>query len=264
MKKPWESDSCSEVRGYFTFYTIPQAALLWCGVPASDVWDELKKAKPIGEGSALLRVVLRHPYIPCLEPRCRVLHDAIDNSKLPAGRDGGKEYLVSEVGHIAYDRRTLFRESLKAWIGENFPNDKPAFLFDEIERNTHAAINADSFRTLQADRDALKVRVENAVTAYSKLMAEKNAMQAERDSLRNMIDASVTTSKDLSTRERNTLLKIIGGTCLGLKLDLNMPSKSAGSIESLVNLTGQSLDPETIADKLKQVIALIGGIKNPN
>jgi hypothetical protein len=259
--KPWLSDSCNEVKNYFTHYTVQQAALLWCGVAADEVWEELEKAKPVSDGSSLLMSVLRHPYIPCLEPRCRVLQDAIDNSKLAAGRDGGKPMLVSETGHIAYARRTLNRENLKAWIGQEFPNDKPAFLFDEIERKTHPSINADSFRALQVDRDALKVRVENAVTAYSKLIAEKNSIQAERDSLKAMLETNLASSKDLATRERNNYLKIIGGACIGLQLDLSMPSKAAGVIESLVSQTGQSLGQDAITEKLKQVVSLIGTMR---
>jgi len=45
-------------------------------------------------------------------------------------------------------------------MSKHYPDQKPAFLFDEIEQKTHAAINADSFRALQADRDAARMAYE--------------------------------------------------------------------------------------------------------
>jgi hypothetical protein len=188
QKNPWENDNCDAVKAYFGYYTVPQAALLWCGIPADRVEAELALATPVGDTSSLRRALLKHPYIPCLEPRCRAIHDAIDNDHLPAGRDGGKVFLKSESGHIAYDRRTVNRESLKEWIAKTFPNDKPAFLFDDIERATHTAINADSFRALQADRDALKTRIDKATEVYKSLKQECDLYKNERDSLQKIVD----------------------------------------------------------------------------
>jgi hypothetical protein len=187
-KKPWENDNCDAVKSYFGYYTVPQAALLWCGVPADRVDTELSLAVPVGDNNSLVRAVLKHPYIPCLEPRCRAIHDAIDNDQLQAGRDGGKVFLKSEAGHIAYDRRTLNRESLKEWIAKTFPNDKPTFLFDDIERATHTAINADSYRALQADRDALKSRIDKATEVYKALKQDSDSLKNERDSLQKIVE----------------------------------------------------------------------------
>lgn len=47
-------------------------------------------------------------------------------------------------------------------MSKHYPDQKPAFLFDETERSTHNAINADSFRALQVDRDAARARLERA------------------------------------------------------------------------------------------------------
>jgi hypothetical protein len=86
-------------------------------------------------------------------------------------------------------------------------------LFDEIERSTHSAINAESFRALQADRDALKARLDKAAEAFRALKQEKNALESERDSLRAMVEK--TTSP--GNRAETTYLNIIGGL-LGLML----------------------------------------------
>ena len=166
MANPWESDSCEEVRAYYSAYYIPQAAALWCGVPVEVLEQILSKATDTG------RNVYAHPKISCLEPRCRVIHDAIDNNKIPCGRDGKGRKLESE-DHVAPERRTVSRQDLKEWIAKEFPSDKPDFLFDEIERKTHSAINAESFRALQADGDALQRQIKSAEATIEKMELEK-------------------------------------------------------------------------------------------
>lgn len=89
-------------------------------------------------------------------------------------------------------------------MAEHEPGQKPAFLFDEIERETHARYNAETFRALQAERDALKARVDNATEAYKQL-------RRERDELKAAVDAQATAEKPLGTTERNTLLKLVIG-----------------------------------------------------
>jgi hypothetical protein len=121
---------------------------------------------------------------------------------LPCSRENGK--VVQE--HVANERRHVSRQHLKDWIAAQFPSDKPAFLFDEIERNTHAAINADSFRALQADRDALKARVEKAAEEYRKLRSERDILIAERDALAEQIK----NPQDPGPRAQTTYLNIIG------------------------------------------------------
>jgi hypothetical protein len=69
--------------------------------------------------------------------------------------------------------------------------------------------------------------------------------------------------KPLSTRERNTLLKIIGALCKAQGFDLNRPTKTAGIISNQVTDIGFTIDQGTIEGKLKQVTSLIGNQK-PN
>ncbi len=195
-KKPWETDSCEAVQAYFTVYPVPVAAALWCGIPPEDVEESLSISTQSSRG------VYKHPYIRCLEPRCRAIHDAIEKGLLPCSRENGK--VVEE--HVANERRHVSRQHLKDWIAAQFPSDKPAFLFDEIERNTHAAISADSFRALQADRDALKARVEKAAEEYRKLKSERDALVAERDALAEQIK----NPQDPGPRAQTTYLNIIG------------------------------------------------------
>ena len=84
MKKAWENDSCEAVQSYFTVYRVPVAAALWCGIEPGEVEEHLAMSKEVARG------VLKHPYINCLEPRCRAIQDAIVTGILPCSRENGK------------------------------------------------------------------------------------------------------------------------------------------------------------------------------
>jgi hypothetical protein len=216
-KKPWETDSCEAVQAYFTLYPVPVAAALWCNIPAKEVDEHLKIATVGPPG------IFRHPYIPCLEPRCRAIHDAIINGALDASRENGQ---VTK-DHIAPARRYVSRESLKQWIAKTFPADRPAFLFDEVERQAHPAINADSFRALQADRDALKAALEREKQRTKELTNERDAMRGERDSLKAMVENGAPPAERATT----TYLNIIGGL-LGLMLGKSPAGKPGSAYEN--------------------------------
>jgi len=218
--KPWHNkNDCEHLRAYHAYYPVPAAAMLWCGVPPDDAQEELNRISPHPH----IRGVFTHPFIPCFEVRCRIIHDAIESRTLPASRENGK---VTDE-HIAPERRHVSREHLKAWIAKEHPADKPAFLFDEIERKTHAAINADAFRALQADRDALKARIDKAEEWAKTIIAEKNALLGERDSLRAMVDKA----NAPGGRSEKTYLNIIGGL-LALMLGKSPSGKSQSSFEN--------------------------------
>lgn len=200
MTKPWESDDCEQLRSHYAYYSVPQAAMLWCGVPPEQVASELNNAK---EHSSA-RGVWTHPYIPCLEPRCRVIQEAIDSGVLRCSRENGKAVPAND--HVAPGRRHVSRSDLKAWIAKDLPGDKPAFLFDQIERSTHTSINADSFVALQADLSAKGARLEKAVEAYRKIKEERDFLRSELDSLIARIDQTATPT----ARAESTNLNIIG------------------------------------------------------
>jgi hypothetical protein len=188
MTKPWETDSCEAVQSYYSCYTIPKAAALWCKVPPDQVAHILEQAQEVA------RNIYRHPEVTCLEPRCRAIHDAIDNDKLACGRDGRGRSLESQ-DHVAPDRRTVTRHDLKEWIAREFPGDKPPFLFDDIERAAHSAITSQAYKALEAERDALKARIDKATEAYRALREQKEALESERDSLKNIVDSMAVQQK---------------------------------------------------------------------
>lgn len=218
--KPWHNkNDCEHLRAYHAYYPVPAAAMLWCGVPPDDVQEELNRISPHPH----VRGVFTHPFIPCFEVRCRIIHDAIESRTLPASRENGK---VTDE-HIAPERRHVSREHLKAWIAKEHPADKPAFLFDEIERKTHAAINADAFRALQVDRDAARAELEKAKAWAADTISEMDAMRGERDSLRAMVDKA----NAPGGRSEKTYLNIIGGL-LALMLGKSPAGKPQSSFDN--------------------------------
>lgn len=200
MKKPWEDDSCEQVQSYYTRYPVPVAAALWCRIPPGEVQEYLNASTQVH------RAVYRHPYIPCLEPRCRAIHEAIEKGALLVCRENGEPF-DGRTNYVAPERRHVTRQNLKEWIAREFPSDKPPFLFDEVERKTHAAINADAFRALQADRDAARAELKRAREWADSQLREMEALRGERDSLRAMVEKQA----QVGPRAEATYLNIIGG-----------------------------------------------------
>jgi hypothetical protein len=211
MKKTWENDSCEAVQSYFTVYRVPVAAALWCGIEPGEVEEHLALSTEVARG------VLKHPYINCLEPRCRAIHDAIVTGLLPCSRENGK--VVPKEEHVAAERRHI--------------SDKPAFLFDDIERNTHTAINKDAYQALQAERDGLRARLEKAADEYRKLRSERDELVLEKAKL----TEKTKPAKDLGLRAETTYLNIIGGM-----LALFMMKTPAGKPHSVFSSQSSLID----------------------
>lgn len=181
MTDSWTDDNCAAMRAHYTIYSIPHAAALWCGVDddlIEQVLAEVTQVSPTGFG----RSVWRHPDAPCVEPRSRAIAEAIEAGELPHGREDAQT--LGEGDYAAYERRHIFGRDLKVWMEKAFPNEKPAFLFDDIEQNTHSSISADSYRSLKAERDSLKKRVDKAVEEFKSIRNEKAFIEAELKSLK--------------------------------------------------------------------------------
>ncbi len=213
MKKPWENETCENIYSYSSTYSVPVAAALWCGIPAKEIDGYLESATEVSQA------VFRHPRVKCLEQRCRVIHDAITSGALPVSRDNG----LPATDYVKPTRRYVSRKHLKEWISKEFPSDKPHFLFDGIERTTHPAINADSFRALQADLDATRIENDRMKSLVSKLTKERDSLLGENNSLKSIVEkANVPTS-----RAETTYLNIIGGL-----LDLLLGKSPGGAAYS--------------------------------
>jgi len=197
----YDAKSCSALTKLH--YRPIDAALRWCGL----IDHEVKILAAAGE--AQYPPLGSFPQWPCLRSNIEIIIDAIENGDLPCGRDGKT---VNPGDHVAPGRRTVRHSDLKTWMTNYHPDKKPKFLFDEVERTTHAAINADSVRALQVDRDALKVRIEKATEAYRALKQDRDTIAGERDSLAAMVEKTYTPS----ARAETSYLNIIGAMLVQL------------------------------------------------
>ena len=188
---------CGNAIAYYQTLPIPLAAALWCAVPSDEIEWVLSNAQEIAPG------IKSNAVVPCLEPKCRALHAAIEAGQLPVYRETGGAC----KDHVAPGRRHVSRAEFRDWISKHYPGEKTPTLFDPTEIATHSAINADAFRALQVDRDALYVKLNNAIEWYEKFASELDEVKKERDAL-----ALKVTQLDVpGARSETTYLNTIGG-----------------------------------------------------
>jgi hypothetical protein len=183
--EPWEEDNCAAIKALYAVYSVPQAAALWCGVPEDQIDEIVGEAKQLAD-SGTGRGIWFHPAVPCLEHRSRAIAEAIETGSLPHGRENATPVASDE--HVAYERRHVMGRELKAWLETALPNEKPAFLFDDIERGTHTSISMGAYTTLKAEHDKLEKRLASTNTEFKKLREAKESIESERDSLRAIAD----------------------------------------------------------------------------
>ena len=188
MTDSWKDDNCAAIKAHYAVLSIPKAAALWCAVPDDHLDNILSEVTQLSH-SGFGRGVWCHPDVPCLEPRSRAIAEAIESGELPHGREDATPVSANE--HVAYERRHIFGRDLKKWMETAFPNEKPAFLFDDIEQNSHSAISVEAYRALKVERDALKIRLDDGLAKYKKLRDEKESIKAERDALKTVVDNTI-------------------------------------------------------------------------
>ena len=211
--QPWENCNAEKL----PYYTPVEAGIRWCGLTKYEP-EILANIREKGEG-------VRFPQWPCLQPRIAELRYAMRAGEIPHGIDGNPKL---DGQSRSESRWTMTHADLRRWFKENSPQTEwPAFLFDEIERKTHAAISADAFRALQADRDAARAELEKAKAGAAETIREMGAMRGERDSLRAMVEKASAPGG----RSEKTYLNIIGGL-LALMLGKSPSGKSQSSFEN--------------------------------
>ena len=140
----YNSKSCSSLEK--AYYTPIEAALRWCNLIAHEVLI----LERVGDG--VLPSVGMFPQWPCLRVNAEKILDAIHNCEIPYGRDGKT---VQPGEQVAKHRLTVRHSDLKSWMSKNYPNQKPAFLFDAVEQQLHAGITVEAYQTLQAENKLL-------------------------------------------------------------------------------------------------------------
>ena len=114
-------------------YTPLEAAIRWCGLSQYEhhILERVGRGIPGSE---------EFPHWPCLRINVLKIHSAISNNDIEYALDGtvvdSTPYPRILDSHLKRGTLTIHRSALKRWIARNYPDQKPAFLFDEIERKT--------------------------------------------------------------------------------------------------------------------------------
>lgn len=186
MANPWETDDCAHLRSQCAVYSIPEAAARWCGVPENCIEAIVDEATRLS-GTGFGRGVWQHPRVPCMEVHSRLMAEAIETGELPCGREDGRT--VTDGSPVAAERRTVLGRDLRAWMIKALPNQKPPFLFDDIEQNSHTSISTDAYRALIADRDDYAKRADKAIEESRQLLKDKELLEHKCDTLLKKIEA---------------------------------------------------------------------------
>lgn len=232
--------SCSALEK--PYYKPIEAALRWCNLIEHELLILEKTGDEIYPPNEAF------PQWRCPRLNAEKIYDAIEHNDLPHGRDGKP---TASGDHVAKNRRTVRHGDLKLWMEKNYPDQKPKFLFDEVERTTHTAINKDSFIALQADRDAFKARIDKAEIWAKDAQLKIKEADSEIKSLRLKV---VIDEKPLSQRTENNYLRLIMSLANGIK-DFN-PRNPYEAAQLIIDETGIDLSKQTIADYIIRAYAL--------
>jgi hypothetical protein len=218
MESPSGYNCCEQIQGFIPFYSVPDAALLWCGVPIEQIQEHLGKAVEIHSG------IFSLPYMPCFEKKCKVIHWALNSRELPVYREQGN----IATDHVTPNRRHVRREDLKVWIAKNFPDDKPEFLFDKVERSAHSSITTKAFQALQVELIAKDLKLNDAKECVQNITKERDELKAERDKQQSFLKKRKKDLEPIHPRSETTYLNTIGAM-----LKLMLSSSPAGKKHSV-------------------------------
>lgn len=204
------------------YYRPIEAAIRWSGLlkHEPDILQTL--------GTRFIPEPTDFPPWPALRLNAERIYDGLANGELRYGRRG----ITDEDGVPLNDPGLTVRHvDLKAWMVRFYPDQRPSFLFDDVERDWHPAVSLHSVQTLLADREALKVELADHERAEATLRSQLQALSAERDSLAKQYGTP------LGPRAESTYLNIVGGLLdlLVGKSPGGNPYSSFRSVEAVVN-----------------------------
>jgi hypothetical protein len=167
------------------------------------------------------------PRWPMLRLNPERIFDALRNGELRYGKAG----ITCEDSSLLNDPGLTVRHvDLKAWMARFYPDQKPAFLFDEFERQLHPAIGIEAVQVLLADREALKVQLAVREQSFDTLQTQHQQLckEAEHQSA---------ATREVTPRSETTYLNIVGGllTLLLGKSPGGTPYSSFHTVESVIS-----------------------------
>ncbi|TCK01672.1 hypothetical protein EV694_0292 [Volucribacter psittacicida] len=227
---------------------LPEAALLWCGIKFEDLAYDVKILQHLSES------IYRHPYIPCLEKKTRVLNQAVNSGRLRAVREHGRG--GEDGDHVAYLRRHFWISDLKQFIADNYPNDRPKTIFNDDElkaiidlpeykrmSNEYQKILAEN-TNIQTKINTLETNLANkdSVIRDQELAIQSLAIQLQQaKTAQNDAEERLTFARDCYAKQRNTIKQ----------LENKLENTSEISINNILYLLGEMLSVVTKSDPKK-------------
>lgn len=239
-----------------TYYRPIEASIRWCGLLRFEkrILSALA-GRPLPDEGEFRRW-------PTLRLNAERILDALAHDELPrriAGRAAAPQTIALD------DPALVVRHvDLRVWMARYYPGEKPAFLFDEIERALHPALTQESLGFLLAEREAIRARLDNLLLAHDALHSEYADLTQAHASCR----ARVENDRTPGPRAESTYLNIIGGL-LSLLLGKSpggAPYSSFRNMESVIsallahheNLPG--ISERTLWSKLAQARRQLQGM----
>ena len=197
------------------FYRPIEVAIRWSGLMRfeSRIFRTLRDKSIPGPND--------FPRWPMLRLNMERLYDALRNGELPYGKSG---ITCDDPALLTDPELTVRHVDLKAWMARYYPDQKPEFLFEGIERHLHSAISLDSMQVLLVDREALKLQLAELERSFNTLHEQLRLLSQQTES---------TTINDhpVSLRGESTYLNVIGGL-LTLLLGQSPSGKRYSSFET--------------------------------
>ena len=241
MMDGYNAKSCNALEK--PFYRPVEAALRWCGLVA----HEAQILIAIGEDG--IPKTGQVPQWPCLQKNTETILDAVMNGNIPHGSDG---QTVAAGDHVARARITVRHTDLRKWFQQHRPpGGLPAFLFDEIERNTHKdyahqAVQKLQFEIFGAKHEAQKLLADAETRGFKIAALEKQITELKINC------SSGQHEKPLGPTERNTLLTIIAALCKDDAIDYEARG-AANHIAMLTEAIGAHVDEDTVKRHIDKI-----------
>lgn len=178
------------------FYTPIEAAIRWSGL--------------VDHESVIIRMLRgknrlsRHRFTqwPQLHLNLDRIFDGIVHGDLPYGRRG---FTCEDPALLSDPDLTVRHVDLRTWIQRHYPDQRPAFLFDGLERAMHPAIDIELIQNLIVERELLRATYTSCNRSLKELQTAHDLLQRDYAHL-----LSEQPTEDISPRAEATYLNIIG------------------------------------------------------
>lgn len=199
------------------FYRPVDAALRWCNLTTYER-EIIEVAQHCPS-----RLKTNFPQWPCLHVNTEKILDAIQHGELAYGCFGVPVAIGTPVN---YDHITVRHTDLKCWMSRYYPDQRPEFLFGEPLHQKNG-ISIETYLELQADREALQVKLKALEAAHEQLLSDLEAIGLERKNIHHLLK----TNHKVSDRSEAVYLNIIG-SMVNLFLDKSPSGKPLSVFQS--------------------------------